>query len=120
MTRIFIQDVPCASVHAIRHRIDPMDLRRVAPALDSAGVDAIDIAHGHGLACGQASARTPAVPQQRPLLSQKPGRVRSGSPDGVTMREHRSTRSVQIESLVTRASSRKNCAPAGPLHRPKL
>ena len=29
----------------------------------------------------QASARTPAVPQHRPLLSQKPGRSRSGSPD---------------------------------------
>ena len=29
----------------------------------------------------EASARTPAVPQQRPLLSQKPGRRRRGSPE---------------------------------------
>ena len=43
----------------------------------------------------QASASTPPVPQQRPELSQNPGRSRSGSPEVVTVRQHRSTSARQ-------------------------
>ena len=72
-------------------------------------------------AASSSTSPTPAVPQQRPSLSQKPGRSRCGTPEARIESRHRCrshpTGSPATSSTPAAASAANSCeVPAGPWH----
>jgi len=53
MKKIYLQDVTLRDgMHAIKHQYSKEKIKEIAIALDRAGIDAIEISHGDGLAGG--------------------------------------------------------------------